>query len=160
MNQLEANRAIAPSLIVELAQGELRSPNAAYAKVCCNFTNAATARDRSCRRLHIDPQSLAERGERILKIAGEVILARAPQTGAQVHPADLTDLLGRYGIDLIAEKIESEAMVVDLLDFDLSFGQGNLFSPPRPVRSDILKAEIAEFPIAESEPRGRPASDL
>ena len=50
---------------------------------------------------------------------------------ADIHPGDLPDLLGRYGIDLIAEKIESEGMVVDLLDYDVKFGQGFLFSPPR-----------------------------
>ena len=30
-------------------------------------------------------------------------------------------------------------MVVDLLDFDVRFGQGFLFSPPRPVRVEALQ---------------------
>jgi cyclic-di-GMP phosphodiesterase TipF (flagellum assembly factor) len=47
--------------------------------------------------------------------------------------------LARSGIDLIAEKIESENMVVDLLDFDVRFGQGFLFSAPRPVRAEALQ---------------------
>ena len=67
-----------------------------------------------------------------------------------MHPADLVDLLGRYGIDLVAEKIETEATVVDLLDFDLGFGQGNLFALPRPVRTEVLKGEIAEFRAPET----------
>jgi cyclic-di-GMP phosphodiesterase TipF (flagellum assembly factor) len=163
MSQLEANRAIAPSLVIELAQSDFRSPNAAYRESLLQLHERGFrfAIDHVAD-LHIDPQALAERGVRFLKIAGEVILARAPQTGAQVHPADLTDLLGRYGIDLIAEKIESEAMVVDLLDYDLSFGQGILFSPPRPIRSEVLKGEIADFPVAETktvEPPRR-ANDL
>ena len=29
-------------------------------------------------------------------------------------------------------------MVVDLLDYDVRFGQGFLFSPPRPVRAEAL----------------------
>jgi cyclic-di-GMP phosphodiesterase TipF (flagellum assembly factor) len=29
-------------------------------------------------------------------------------------------------------------MVVDLLDYDVRFGQGFLFSPPRPVRAEVL----------------------
>jgi cyclic-di-GMP phosphodiesterase TipF (flagellum assembly factor) len=157
MGQLEANRAIAPSLIIELAQGDFRSPNAAYRESLLQLHERGYrfAIDHVAD-LHIDPQSLSERGVRFLKIAGDVILARVPQTGAQVHPADLTDLLGRYGIDLIAERIESEEMVVDLLDFDLSFGQGHLFSPPRPVRADVLKGEIAEFPVAEAKPAEAP----
>ena len=57
-----------------------------------------------------------------------------------IHPADLSDLLGRFGIDLIADGIESEGTVVDLLDYDVRFGQGLLFSPPRPVRTEVLGA--------------------
>jgi cyclic-di-GMP phosphodiesterase, flagellum assembly factor TipF len=155
--QLEANRAIAPSLIIELAQNDFRSPNAAYRESLLQLHERGFrfAIDHVAD-LHIDPQSLSERGVRFLKIAGEVIMARVPQTGAQVHPADLTDLLGRYGIDLIAEKIESEEMVVDLLDYDLSFGQGILFSPPRPIRTDVLKGDITEFPVAEAKPAETP----
>src|SRR6202041_873834 len=61
---------------------------------------------------------------------------------SDIHPSDLSDLLGRFGIDLIAERIEGERAVVDLLDFDVRFGQGFLFAPPRPLR-----------------PEGTPASD-
>ncbi|HMN51619.1 MAG TPA: EAL domain-containing protein [Xanthobacteraceae bacterium] len=161
---LEANRAIAPSLVIEIAQGDIRSPNAALRESLLQLN------ERGYRfsvdhvtDLHIDPQSLSDRGVRFLKIPGEFILARAPQTGAQVHPADLADLLGRYGIDLIAEKIETEATVVDLLDYDLCFGQGYLFAPPRAVRAEVLKGEIAEFPaqkVAPAEQPARPANDL
>ena len=34
-------------------------------------------------------------------------------------------------------------MVVDLLDFDVRFGQGFLFSPPRPVRAEALQGSDA-----------------
>ena len=67
------------------------------------------------------------------------LLLEPNDAAADIHPADLSDLLGRFGIDLIAEKIESEAMVVDLLDYDVRFGQGFLFSPPRPVRAEALQ---------------------
>jgi cyclic-di-GMP phosphodiesterase TipF (flagellum assembly factor) len=67
------------------------------------------------------------------------MLKRVQDAGAQIHPADLADLLGRYGIDLVADHIESETIVVDLLDFDVRYGQGFLFAPPRPVRSDVLQ---------------------
>ena len=67
------------------------------------------------------------------------LLLNPKEAASDIHPADLSDLLGRFGIDLIAEKIESEAMVVDLLDYDVRFGQGFLFSPPRPVRAEALQ---------------------
>lgn len=153
MSALDANKAIAPSLFIEIAQSDFRSPNTIYRD------NLHKLREHGFRfaidhvsDLHIDPQAMAERGVRYLKISAEILLGRVPQTGAQVHPADLVDLLGRYGIDLIAEKIETEATVVDLLDYDLGFGQGTLFAPPRPIRSDLLKAEVAEFPAQEQKP--------
>jgi cyclic-di-GMP phosphodiesterase TipF (flagellum assembly factor) len=57
-------------------------------------------------------------------------------SASDIHPSDLSDLLGRFGIDLIAERIEGERAVVDLLDFDVRFGQGFLFAPPRPLRPE------------------------
>src|SRR6185503_11492467 len=62
------------------------------------------------------------------------------QSAADIHPSDLSDLLGRFGIDLIAEKIEGERAVVDLLDYDVRFGQGFLFAPPRPLRPESAPA--------------------
>jgi cyclic-di-GMP phosphodiesterase TipF (flagellum assembly factor) len=88
--------------------------------------------------LRIEPKELATRGFRFVKVPGSLLLNRNGPT-TDIHSADLSDLLGRFGIDLIAEKIESEGMVVDLLDYDVRFGQGFLFSPPRPVRAEALQ---------------------
>ena len=68
-----------------------------------------------------------------------LLLNRAGTAASDIHPADLSDLVGRFGIDLVAEKIESEGSVVDLLDYDVRYGQGFLFSPPRPVRAEALQ---------------------
>jgi cyclic-di-GMP phosphodiesterase TipF (flagellum assembly factor) len=35
-------------------------------------------------------------------------------------------------------------MVVDLLEYDVRFGQGFLFSPPRPVRPEALHTSVSE----------------
>ena len=92
--------------------------------------------------LRLEPRELASRGFRFVKLRANLILNRSGIT-ADIHPGDLPDLLARFGIDLIAEKIESEGSVVDLLDYDVKFGQGFLFSPPRPVRAEALQG-IAE----------------
>ncbi|HFQ16040.1 MAG TPA: EAL domain-containing protein, partial [Rhodobacteraceae bacterium] len=55
-------------------------------------------------------------------------------------------LLERYNIRLIAEKIESERSVVNVLDFDVALGQGYLFGKPRLVRGDIRRGADA-FPL-------------
>jgi cyclic-di-GMP phosphodiesterase TipF (flagellum assembly factor) len=136
---LDANRAIAPSVVLEFTQSALRSAGpieneslSALADLGFRFSLD------NLQDLRIEPRDLAARGFRYIKIPGNLLLD-PKDTAADIHPADLSDLLGRFGIDLIAEKIESEAMVVDLLDYDVRFGQGFLFSPPRPVRAEALQ---------------------
>jgi cyclic-di-GMP phosphodiesterase, flagellum assembly factor TipF len=82
-----------------------------------------------------------------------LILKRAPAPLAGIAPAELSDLLGRFGIDLVADRIELEASVVDLIDADVRYGQGFLFSPPRPVRAEALQ------PLPERTP-GAPDASL
>ena len=88
--------------------------------------------------LRIDAPKLADLGVQFLKVDADLLLQRIGAMGADIHPADLAPLLARYGIDLIAGGIQSENTVVDLLDFEAPFAQGDLFSVPRPVRSDII----------------------
>jgi cyclic-di-GMP phosphodiesterase TipF (flagellum assembly factor) len=92
------------------------------------------------RDLRIDPRELAERGVRFIKVPAALLLDPKRSSASDIHPSDLSDLLGRFGIDLIAEKIEGERAVVDLLDYDVRFGQGFLFAPPRPLRSEAASA--------------------
>jgi cyclic-di-GMP phosphodiesterase TipF (flagellum assembly factor) len=79
---------------------------------------------------------------------------------SDIHPSDLSDLLGRFGIDLIAERIEGERAVVDLLDYDVRFGQGFLFAPPRPLRPEAASANGSASANNAQEPNdtARPAS--
>ncbi len=86
--------------------------------------------------LDIDGSSLAARRVRFIKIDAPMLLN--PPPNAPIHAADLARLLARSGIELIATHVETEAQLVDLLDFDIALGQGQLFSPPRAVRADIL----------------------
>ena len=89
--------------------------------------------------LRMEPRDLGERGIRYVKVPAAFLLGQQSAAGADIHAADLSDLLGRFGISLIAERIEAEAQVVDLLEYDVRFGQGFLFSQPRPVRAEALR---------------------
>ena len=89
--------------------------------------------------LRMEPRDLGERGIRYVKVPSQFLLGDGGSGGSDIHAADLSDLLGRFGISLIAEKIEAEAQVVDLLEYDVRFGQGYLFSQPRPVRNEALR---------------------
>lgn len=141
---VEANRAIAPSLVFEFTQSAVRSMGP------IEHESLAALAERGFRfsmdnleDLRVEPRELTERGFRFIKAPAALLLNRV-SASANIHPADFSDLLGRFGIDLIAERIESEAAVVDLLDYDVRFGQGFLFSPPRPVRAEALQAVAGE----------------
>jgi cyclic-di-GMP phosphodiesterase, flagellum assembly factor TipF len=134
---LEANRALAPSLVIEFKQAMFRqlgpseSENlAALAQRGYHFSIDHVTD------LRLEPRELADRGVRFIKVPAALLLDPKASSASDIHPSDLSDLLGRFGIDLIAERIEGERAVVDLLDFDVRFGQGFLFAPPRPLRPE------------------------
>jgi cyclic-di-GMP phosphodiesterase TipF (flagellum assembly factor) len=58
---------------------------------------------------------------------------------------DFAALMRRYGVEVIAEKVEAERQVVDILELDLRFGQGHLFGEPRAIKEAVL-AETAPPP--------------
>ena len=135
---LDANRAIAPSILLEFTQAAARRLGSVESE------RLATLADRGFRfsldnvaDLHIEPRELAARGFRFVKISAAMLLNRTTAIGH--NPADLVESLNRSGIDLIADHIETEVSVVDLLDHDVRFGQGFLFSPPRPLRAQALR---------------------
>jgi len=135
---LEANRVLAPSLILEFRQSAWRAMGP------LELEGLATLREMGFRfcmdqvtDLRFEPRDLAERGVRYVKVPAAVLLSRGE--GTDIHHSDISDLLHRHGINLIADRIETENQVVELLDYDLRFGQGFLFSPPRPVRAEALQ---------------------
>lgn len=142
---MDANRAIAPSLILEIDQAGWRSMGpleqeslAALRELGFRFSMG------SVMDLYMEPRDLADRGIRFVRAPASLLLGTTPSPAGDIHAADLSDLLNRFGIALIADQIDAENQVVDLLDYDLRFGQGPLFSPPRPVRAEALQSERAE----------------
>jgi cyclic-di-GMP phosphodiesterase TipF (flagellum assembly factor) len=158
---LEANRALAPSLVLEFKQATFRrlGPTetehlAALAQRGYRFSIDHVTD------LRIEPRELADRGVRYIKVPATLLLDPRQSSTSDIHPSDLSDLLGRFGIDLIAERIEGERAVVDLLDYDVRFGQGFLFAPPRPLRAEGASATGGSSPnqSQESYGSGKPAS--
>lgn len=148
---VEANRVLGPSLVFEFTQSAFRAMGPIEHESLAALSNRGFRFSMDhVTDLRIEPRELAERGIRFVKAPAPLLLNRAG-TASDIHAADLSDLLGRFGIDLIAERIESEGMVVDLLDYDVRYGQGFLFSPPRPVRAEALQglAERGDLIIRE-----------
>ncbi len=138
---LDANRALAPSFVLEFKQATFRNLGPTETE------NLAALAQRGYRfsidhvtDLRIEPRDLADRGVRYIKVPAALLLDQKQSSASDIHPSDLSDLLGRFGIDLIAERIEGERAVVDLLDYDVRFGQGFLFAPPRPLRPEGTSA--------------------
>jgi len=145
---LEANRAVSSSIVLEIPQSALTSAGP------IELESLSALAERGYRfsldnvtDLRFEPRDLVARGFRYVKVRADVLLKRIA-VASDIDPADLADLLRRFGIDLIAERIESEGSVVDLLECGVRFGQGFVFSPPRPVRAEALQG------IAD---RGEPA---
>ncbi|HEY1541390.1 MAG TPA: EAL domain-containing protein [Xanthobacteraceae bacterium] len=137
---MEANKAIAPALVFEFTQSALRQMGP------IENESLAALRQRGYRfsvdnlsDLRVEPRDLAERGFRFVKAQASLLLNRGGATLSDIHPQDFAGLLSRHNIELIAARIETEGAVVDLLDYDVKFGQGFLFSPPRPVRPEVMQ---------------------
>ncbi|MAB13945.1 EAL domain-containing protein [Parvibaculum sp.] len=84
--------------------------------------------------LKFDPAQLYDRNFRFVKVSGQTLLDN--NASGDIHAGDLKELLQRNGIQLIADKIEAEREVVNVLDLNAEYGQGYLFGEPRPVRHD------------------------
>ncbi|MDR3466700.1 MAG: EAL domain-containing protein [Xanthobacteraceae bacterium] len=161
---LDANRVLAPSFILEFKQATLRQLTPLQSE------NLAALAQRGFRfsvdhvtDLRLEPRELADRGVRFVKVPAHLLLDQKQLSSADIHPADLSDLLGRFGIDLVAERIEGERAVVDLLDYDVRFGQGFLFAPPRPLRPEGATSTAGEASAPEGArpdaTRGEAAAD-
>ncbi len=99
-------------------------------------------------RLDVDFQVLADMNFRYFKVPADMFLSDLDRAGSPILAEDFPELLKRSGITLIVEKIEDERSVVNLLDYDIKFGQGYHFSEPRPVRGDILLDALPEVGAA------------
>ncbi len=105
--------------------------------------------------LAFDLPQLQQAGVRFVKINGERMLQELTPGGErpissisrEIAPEDVPAVFTRYGVDIIAEKVESEKSVIELLEFDIPYGQGHVFGAPRPIKGSLLEetAPPADF---------------
>ena len=125
---LEGNAELAKSLIFEFSYADLRRQRAPSRR------QLERLQELGCRLsvdqvdgLTIDPGLLVEREIRFIKLEAAVLLE---EDGAKVFRS-LKRELDRRAIDVIVEKIEAEADLIELLELGIDFGQGYLFGEPR-----------------------------
>ena len=147
MEFMTANRDLADALIFELGQSAYRARGAVEAR------NMARLADLGFRfsldkvsDLGIDFLDLARADVAFVKIAapllieqledhdGRLVLRSIPE----IEAGDFAALARRHAVELVAEKVESERQVVDILDLNIGLGQGHLFGEPRPIRDAVL----------------------
>ena len=89
--------------------------------------------------LGIDFLRLKAIGFRYLKVRSNTLMRGMNGAGSAVAAEDFKKLLTRHGLNLIAERVEDEKTLVQLLDYAVDYAQGYLFGEPRAVREDSLK---------------------
>jgi cyclic-di-GMP phosphodiesterase TipF (flagellum assembly factor) len=135
----EAYPDVADRLILELPQAVWRKLDADQAGTLAILRNKGVsfAMDRLTD-LRLDPLALAERGVRFLKVPAEMLLEPQTARGLDIEISDLTAVRSRAGIRLIAERVEHEKDVPNLIDLDVPLAQGFVFAPPRAIRPEVL----------------------
>ena len=95
----------------------------------------------------LDYRELQRSDVKFVKIAADLLLSQAGDEDdgrlslkplPDLHAADVPALARRYGVEIIAEKIETERQVIDVLELDIGYGQGHLFGEPRAIRDAVL----------------------
>jgi cyclic-di-GMP phosphodiesterase TipF (flagellum assembly factor) len=69
-----------------------------------------------------------------MSVDDRLVLRSLPDLAAE----DFAMLTRRYGVELVAEKVETERQVVDILDLDIGLAQGHLFGEPRAIKDSVL----------------------
>ncbi len=96
--------------------------------------------------LDLDLTRLKTIGFRFIKVRAATLIRGMQDAQAAVTAEDFKKLLARHGLNLIAEHVEDEKTVVQLLDFSVDYAQGYLFGEPRAVREDGTKSSQAPSP--------------
>lgn len=138
---LRQNKDLASSIIFELSREAFdRLPMAAERNMGRLFDLGFRFSIDRCETVDLDLRKLERVGVRYVKIAGDTLVRQLSREGAlpvtglsrEFEPGDVASLFARYGVDLIADRVESERTVVEVLELDIAFAQGNIFGKPRP----------------------------
>jgi cyclic-di-GMP phosphodiesterase TipF (flagellum assembly factor) len=145
---MRENRDLAGSMIFEISQASYQSRNSTEARAMAKLVDLGF-------RFSIDKVTDAEidlpdherAGVRYVKIPARIISEQIVQRGVrprsaitrEIAASDIAAVFQRYGIDLIAERIEQETTVPELLDLDIPFGQGHLFGAPRAIKESLME---------------------
>ena len=131
---LERNEEMAPNIVFEFSQADIA---AHPEEVIEDVQRLSDVGYRFCMDqivdLDFDAEALAELGFHFVKVEANNLLPEGSSNEDVLSERviGLKRRLDSAGIDLIVEKIETEQMLLELLDYNIDFGQGYLFGEPR-----------------------------
>jgi cyclic-di-GMP phosphodiesterase TipF (flagellum assembly factor) len=158
---MRENRDLAGSVIFEIPQDSYENRTSIEARAMAKLVDLGFrfSIDRVTN-TEIDLPDLERSGVRYVKISATTISEQIVMRGLRprsaitrdIAAADIAAVYQRYGIDMIAERIESEDTVLEVLDLDIPFGQGHLFGAPRAIKESLMEetAPPREFYMKQS----------
>lgn len=144
---LSENRDLNQALIFELGQANFEARGAAEAR---NMAKLADLGYRfsldKVQTLDLDFNDLQRSDVRFLKVSADLLIEQLLDLDGgspipslrDIQAADFAQLTRRYGIEVIAEKCETERQIIDILELDIAMGQGHLFGEPRAIKEAVL----------------------
>lgn len=151
MEIMAANRDLAGALIFELGQSAFRARGAVEARSMAKLADLGFRFSiDKVTDLDLDWADLARADVAFVKVGAPLLLDELSDDDGRLTLRSLPDieadefaqLARRHGVELIAEKVESERQVVDILELDIGMGQGHLFGEPRPIRDAVLAEAV------------------
>lgn len=144
---LSENRDLADSLIFELGQDAFMGRGALEARHMAKLADMGFKFSiDKVTTIDFDLQDLQRSDVRYAKIGANLLLEQLTTVEGKpamkflkdIHAGDYASLLSRYGIEIIAEKVENERQVAEILDIEIGYAQGHLFGEPRAIKEQVL----------------------
>ncbi len=134
---MKGNGQLAANLIFEFAESDLGGHDEAVARSLVRLTDLGFRFSvDQVKSLDLDLEQLVDWRVSFIKIEAGVLLEQLGDPEQALAVQRMKRTLARAGISLIAEKVEREQQLVELLDYGIDFGQGYLFGEPRLSRDD------------------------
>lgn len=97
--------------------------------------------------IDVDIVDMERAGVRYFKAPGSLLIEDLIHRGVrpksnitrEIAANDVAAVFIRYGIDVIAERIEDESAVVDILELEIPYAQGHLFGAPRAIKESLME---------------------
>lgn len=150
LNHMEQNRDLAGALIFEIRANRFEHRSRPMREAMDRLTALGFRFSIDhAESIDIDLPRLQDAGIRFVKFKGGELIDQlrdpfGPRPSSSVERKisgeEVASVCSRYGVTLIAEKIEEEVSVVEVLEYGIPYGQGHIFGAPRPIKSSLMEA--------------------